>query len=193
MWAGSHYEHCWILSFLLPETALKHCKSYFTVVYIWPSLDKKDHILELLICLIIALGISYCLFIPLVFNVTVCSDLVRRCENSLEGILLAQWEDEEQRPPLNAQSPVPGLMAWQFQGCSHSTAGWQDRGWNFAQCIASYEKLKNTCAFVRYKRRTVSQLIYSLLVKHHVTACSVLVCARVWLVFVKFSRKEHSS
>lgn len=60
--------------------------------------------------------------------------------------------------------------------------------------VHSLIQVKNTSAFVRYKRRSVFQLIYSLLVKRQiVTACSILVCARVWLVFVKFSRKEYSS
>lgn len=97
-------------------------------------------ILELLICLVIALGISYCLFIPRDFNITVCSDLVSRCENSSEGVLLAQWEHAEQRPPLSAPSRVPGLTAWQFQCCSPSAAGWQDRGWNSAWCTVPYSK-----------------------------------------------------
>lgn len=126
------------LVFYCPKEPWSPAESYFTAVSIWPSADKKDCILELLICLVIALGISYCLFIPRVFNVTVCSDLVRRCENSSEGILLAQWEATEQRPPLNAENPVPGAMAWQFQHCSRSAAGWQDRRWNFTECAASY-------------------------------------------------------
>lgn len=92
------------LVFYCPKEPWSPAESYFRAVSIWPSADKKDCILELLICLVIALGISYCLFIPRVFNVTVCSDLVRRCENSSEGILLAQWEDTEQRPPLNVRA-----------------------------------------------------------------------------------------
>lgn len=104
------------------------------------DLHRVRRILELLICLVIALGISYCLFIPRDFNITLCSDLVSRCENSSEGVLLAQWEHAEQRPPLSAPSHVPGLTAWQFQCCSPSAAGWQDRGWNSAWCTVSYSK-----------------------------------------------------
>lgn len=136
MCAVSHYEYCWILGFLLPQTALRHCRGYFSGVDTWSSLHKNNHTLKLLIWLVIALGTSYCLFIPWVFNVTVCSDLLSRCENSLEGILLAQWEYKEQRLPLSTRSSVPGLMAWQFQCCSHSASGWHDRRWNFAQCVA---------------------------------------------------------
>lgn len=101
------------------------------------DLHRVRRILELLICLVIALGISYCLFIPRDLNITVCSDLVSRCENSWEGVLVAQRGRAEQRPPLSASSCAPGLTAWQFQCCSPSAAGWQDRGWNSAWCTAS--------------------------------------------------------
>lgn len=57
--------------------------------------------------------------------------------------------------------------------------------------VHSLMQLKNTSDFVRYKRRTSFQQTLSLLVKRQiVTACSILVCACVWLVFAKFSRKE---
>lgn len=122
------------------------------------DLHQARRIWELVICLVIALAISYCLLTPRDFNRTVCSDLVRRCENSSEGVSLAREGRAEQRLPLSAPSRVPGLTAWQFQQLLSFCCSLTRQGMELC-LVHSLRLQKNPCAFVRNKRRTVSQLM----------------------------------